>query len=62
MSDEELLRCPFCGALADHGLRDESSEYHGGKTRNIVFCTQCTASVEGENADEARAAWNRRAG
>ena len=54
---KELKPCPFCGGEAEIEM-DESWywNYH-------VFCQECKIGTDYyETADEARQAWNRRAG
>jgi hypothetical protein len=39
----ELLPCPFCGASAKFGYREESFGYYPAKS--WVFCTKCKAQI-----------------
>lgn len=55
------LPCPFCGWVPD--LTDTADFiYPVGRLRDLVqaTCGNCTASVTGEDFDEALAEWNRR--
>lgn len=56
MSDE-LRPCPFCGGvhveIVNQGSRPDDP--------HVVQCDDCDASASGMSADEAMAAWNRRA-
>ena len=54
---ETLRHCPFCGGvhveIVNQGSRPDDP--------HVVQCDDCDASASGMSADEAMAAWNRRA-
>ena len=56
---EKLKPCPFCGNSAYYHI---SHKYHDHKTRHVIKCTRCNASMEYRSEKAAADAWNRRAG
>lgn len=58
MSGAELRPCPFCGNFAYKHMRYHP---HIQKTRYVVKCTKCNASMEYRDIKSAINAWNRRA-
>ena len=55
--DEELKTCPFCGGEAKH-----SNQWVQNISYPVIKCMQCGAVTRFcKTADEAVAAWNRRA-
>lgn len=59
----ELKQCPFCGSEAevfkDVTFKAETGEKIG-KIKFFVWCTECSALVNGDTEEGAIEAWNRR--
>lgn len=63
----KLKMCPFCGGEAYHFedstnflLKDDGKAERVTKIMYFVWCTKCTALVNGNTKAEAIEAWNRR--
>lgn len=57
----ELKPCPFCGGNPIFYSYDPFDGYQGNLTKYAVACVKCTARINANTEEKAKAMWNRRA-